>query len=49
MRRGLLAVVILGLLHGTRYTLQANLKKTAKGDRGTLISAAEPAITAGPR
>ena len=29
--------------------IKANLKKTAKGDRGTLISAAESAISAGPR
>jgi hypothetical protein len=34
---------------GITYTIQANLKKTAKGDRGTLISAAESAISAGPR
>jgi hypothetical protein len=37
------------VVHGITYTIQANLKKTAKGDRGTLISAAESAIGAGPR
>jgi hypothetical protein len=37
------------VVHGVRYTIQANLKKTAKGDRATLIGAAEAAITAGPR
>lgn len=36
-------------VHGITYTIQANLKKTAKGDRGTLIRAAESAISAGPR
>jgi hypothetical protein len=37
------------VVHGITYTIQANLKKTAKGDRGTLISAAESAIRAGAR
>jgi hypothetical protein len=37
------------VVHGTTYTIQANLKKTAKGDRATLISAAEAAIRAGAR
>jgi hypothetical protein len=37
------------VVQGITYTIQANLKKTAKGDRGTLISAAEAAISAGPR
>jgi hypothetical protein len=37
------------VVDGSTYTIQANLKKTAKGDRGTLISAAESAISAGPR
>jgi hypothetical protein len=37
------------IVHGIRYTIQANLKKTAKGDRATLIRAAESAISAGPR
>ena len=40
---------IVFVVHGITYTIQANLKKTAKGDRGTLISAAESAISAGPR
>jgi hypothetical protein len=40
---------IMFIVHGTQYTIQANLKKTAKGDRGTLIAAAESAISAGPR
>jgi hypothetical protein len=37
------------VVNGITYTIQANLKKTARGDRGTLISAAESAISAGPR
>jgi hypothetical protein len=37
------------VVHGITYTIQANLKKTAKGDRETLISAAEAAISSGPR
>jgi hypothetical protein len=37
------------VVHGITYTIQANLKKTTKGDRGTMISAAESAISAGPR
>jgi hypothetical protein len=36
------------LVHGIRYTIQANLK-TSKGDRAALIAAAESAISAGPR
>ena len=40
---------IVFIVHGIRYTIQANLKKTAKGDRATLIGAAEAAIAAGPR
>ena len=40
---------IVFVVHGIIYTIQANLTKTAKGDRGTLISAAESAISAGPR
>lgn len=40
---------IMFVVHGITYTIQANLKKTATGDRRTLISAAESAITAGPR
>jgi hypothetical protein len=40
---------IVFVVHGVRYTIQANLKKTAKGDRATLIGAAESAIGAGPR
>jgi hypothetical protein len=40
---------IVFVVHGVRYTIQANLKKTAKGDRATLIAAAEAAIAAGPR
>jgi hypothetical protein len=36
-------------VRGITYTIQANLTKTAKGDRGTLISAAESAIAAGAR
>jgi hypothetical protein len=40
---------IVFVVHGVRYTIQANLKKTAKGDRATLIGAAEAAISAGPR
>jgi hypothetical protein len=40
---------IVFIVHGVRYTIQANLKKTAKGDRATLISTAESAISAGPR
>jgi hypothetical protein len=36
------------LVHGIRYTIQANLK-TSKSDRAVLISAAEAAIRAGPR
>jgi hypothetical protein len=40
---------IMFVVHGITYTIQANLKKTTKGDRGTLISAAESAISAGPR
>jgi hypothetical protein len=40
---------IMFVVHGITYTIQANLKKTAKGDRGTLISAAEAAISTGPR
>ena len=40
---------IVFIVHGIRYTIQANLKKTAKGDRTTLIGAAESAISAGPR
>ena len=37
------------VVHGITYTFQANLKKTAKGDRATMIAAAESAISAGPR
>jgi hypothetical protein len=37
------------VVHAITYTIQANLKKTAKGDRATLISAAESAIAAGAR
>jgi hypothetical protein len=40
---------IMFIVHGIQYTIQANLKKTAKGDRATLIGAAESAISAGPR
>ena len=40
---------IVFIVHAIRYTIQANLKKTAKGDRATLIGAAEAAISAGPR
>jgi hypothetical protein len=40
---------IVFIVHGVRYTIQANLNKTAKGDRATLIGAAESAISAGPR
>jgi hypothetical protein len=40
---------IMFVVHGITYTIQANLKKTAKGDRETLISAAEAAISSGPR
>lgn len=40
---------IVFVVHGIRYTIQANLKKTATGDRATLIGAAESAIGAGPR
>lgn len=40
---------IVFIVHGIRYTIQANLKRTAKGDRATLISAAAAAISAGPR
>jgi hypothetical protein len=40
---------IVFIVHGIVYTIQANLKKTAKGDRGTLIHAAELAISVGPR
>jgi hypothetical protein len=40
---------IVFIVHGIRYTIQANLRKTAKGDRATLIGAAELAISAGPR
>jgi hypothetical protein len=40
---------IVFIVHGIRYTIQANLKKTGKGDRATLIGAAEAAISAGPR
>ncbi len=36
------------IVHGIRYTIQANLK-TSKGDRAALIAAAESAISAGPR
>ena len=36
------------IVHGIRYTIQANLK-TSRGDRAALISAAEAAISAGPR
>jgi hypothetical protein len=37
------------IVHGIRYTIQANLKKTARGDRAILIRAAESAISAAPR
>jgi hypothetical protein len=37
------------LVNGIRYTIQANLKQTRKGDKGTLIDAAQAAIKAGPR
>jgi hypothetical protein len=40
---------IMFIVHGIQYTIQANLKKTAKGDRATLIAAAASAIAAGPR
>ena len=40
---------IVFIVHRIRYTIQANLKTTAKGDRATLIGAAESAISAGPR
>jgi hypothetical protein len=40
---------IVFIVHGIRYSIQANLNKTAKGDRATLIGAAEAAISAGPR
>jgi hypothetical protein len=36
------------IVHGIRYTIQANLK-TSKGDRAALVAAAESAISAGPR
>ena len=39
---------IMFIVHGVRYTIQANLK-TAKGDRAALIAAAASAIAAGPR
>ncbi|HEY3728945.1 MAG TPA: hypothetical protein VGL51_17330 [Solirubrobacteraceae bacterium] len=37
------------LVHGFRYTIQANLKRTSQGDKATLIAAAQAAIKAGPR
>lgn len=37
------------LVNGIRYVIQANLKKTRKGDKATLIDAAQAAIKAGPR
>ncbi len=40
---------IMFIVHGIVYTIQANLAKTAKGDRATMISAAEAAIAAGGR
>jgi hypothetical protein len=40
---------VMFIVHGIVYTIQANLAKTAKGDRATLISAAESAIAAGAR
>jgi hypothetical protein len=36
------------IVHGVRYTIQANLN-TKRGDRATLIAAAQSAIAAGPR
>jgi hypothetical protein len=36
------------LVHGVRYTIQANLK-TSHGDRAALVQAAQAAIAAGPR
>ncbi len=37
------------LVHGIRYTIQANLNRTVHGDRAALVSAAQAAISAGPR
>jgi hypothetical protein len=37
------------IVHGFRYTIQANLKKTSKGDKSVLIAAADSAIAAGAR
>jgi hypothetical protein len=36
------------VVHGVLYTIQANLK-TSRGDRATLVRAAQAAIAAGPR
>jgi hypothetical protein len=36
------------VVHGVRYTIQANLK-TSRGDRTALVQAAQAAIAAGPR
>jgi hypothetical protein len=36
------------VVHGVRYTIQANLK-TSRGDRAALVQAAQAAIAAGPR
>jgi hypothetical protein len=36
------------IVHGVRYTIQANLK-TSRGDRAALVQAAQAAIAAGPR
>jgi hypothetical protein len=37
------------VVHGVRYTIQANLKQTSRGDRAALVQAAQSAIAAGPR
>jgi hypothetical protein len=36
------------VVHGVRYTIQANLR-TSRGNRATLVQAAQAAIAAGPR
>lgn len=37
------------IVHGIRYTIQANLNRTAHSESAALISAAQAAISAGPR
>jgi hypothetical protein len=40
---------IMFVVHGVRYTIQANLKPSGSSDKTVLIAAAQSAIAAGPR